>query len=206
MKRNPFLIAVIFFLLMASAAQAQVKLGVKGGYNIVDFTMSEKVLDVENRNGFFIGPTLKWEIAAFGLGLDLSALYDEREIEVEGDETMKITQKNVTVPLNFRLTFGSRTTLGLFVYAGPQVGFNLNDDEKVIDQARTWKYKDSNFSVNLGGGVLFFNAIQISANYNVVCGKTADVTWLSARDNVVDDIRSHRARNNAWQLTAAIYF
>ena len=190
MKRNPFIITVILFLLTASAAHAQVKLGVKCGYNIVDFTMSEKVLNAENRNGFFVGPTLKWEISAFGLGMDLSALYDEREIEVQGNETMKIKQKNVTVPLNLRLTFGSRTSLGLFVYAGPQVGFSLNDDEKVIDQARTWKYKDSNFSVNLGGGILLFNTFQVSANYNVVCGRTADVTWLSARDAVIDDIEA----------------
>lgn len=206
MKRNPLLLVAVLLLLSVTTAHAQVKLGVKGGYNVVDMKVSKKVLDAENRNGFFVGPTLKWEIAAFGLGLDLSALYDEREFDVDGDETTKIKQKMVTVPLNFRWTFGSRTSLGVFVYGGPQVGFNLNDDEKVIDQARTWKYKDSHFSVNLGGGVLLFNTFQVSANYNVVCGRTADVTWLSARDAVVDDIEKYRARTNAWQLSAAIYF
>lgn len=206
MKRNPILLTVIMLLLTVTAANAQVKLGVKGGYNIVDLKITQDVLNTENRNGFFIGPTLKWEISAFGLGMDLSALYDQREFDVDGDETMKIKQKMLTVPLNLRLTFGSRTSLGAFVYGGPQVAYNLNDKEKYIDQARTWKYKDSHFSVNLGFGVLLFNTFQVSANYNVVCGRTADVTWVSARDAVVDDIESHRARNNAWQLSAAIYF
>ena len=200
------ILTIILLFFSVVVAHAQVKLGVKGGYNVVDMKVSKQVLNAENRNGFFVGPTLKWEIAAFGLGLDLSALYDEREFEVEGDEMMKFKQKMVTIPLNLRMTFGSRTSLGVFVYGGPQVGYNLNDDEKVIDQARTWKYKDSSFSVNLGGGVLLFNTFQVSANYNVVCGRTADVTWISARDAVVDDIEKHRARSNAWQLSAAIYF
>ena len=200
------ILTIILLFFSAIAANAQVKLGVKGGYNVVDMKISQEVLDAENRNGFFIGPTLKWEISAGGLGMDLSALYDEREFEVDGNETMKIKQKMVTVPLNLRLTFGSRTSLGVFVYGGPQVAFNLNDDEKIIDQARTWKYKESHFSVNLGGGILLFNTLQVSANYNVVCGRTADVTWVSVRDDVVDDIESHRARTNAWQISAAIYF
>ncbi len=205
MKRIVFLFSFAL-LVIASESHAQVKLGVKGGYNITDMSVSKDVLSVENRSGFFIGPTLKWEISAFGLGLDLSALYDEREVELTGVETTKLKEKMVVVPLNLRMTFGSRTSLGMFVYAGPQIGFNLNDDENIVDQTKTWKYKDSNFSVNLGVGFLLFNTLQVSANYNVVCGRTADVTWVSTRDQVVDDIKSDKIRTNAWQLSAAIYF
>ena len=205
MKRLFFFLVVSLFLAVSPGAYAQVKFGVKGGYNITHMSVSEDVLHAENRNGFFIGPTLKCELP-LGLGFDLSALYDQREAKIGELEPVTLTQKMVTIPANVRLTFGSRSALGLFVYAGPQIGFSLNDDEKVYDQVRTWKYKESNFSVNLGAGLLLLDCLQVSVNYNVVCGKTADVTWVSARDKVEDELESKTARANAWQLSATIYF
>ena len=59
----------------------------------------------------------------------------------------------------------------------------------MIDQVKTWRYRESNFSVNLGGGLLLGNCFQVTANYNIVCGRTADVTVGSAIDMVKDDLK-----------------
>ncbi len=54
--------------------------------------------------------------------------------------------------------------------------------------------------MNVGAGVMLINHIEIGANYNIVCGKTGEVT-------VVDGTRSaFRGRSNTWQISAAYYF
>lgn len=206
MRKKCFYMIFVFLTFISAGVQAQVNWGVKGGYNVTDMSLDKSVLNSENRNGFFIGPTLKIETPLLGLGFDLSALYDQRKSLVGTIDPVEMTTKMVMVPLNLRLSFGSRSTFALFVYAGPQISFNLNDDDKVIDQVKTWRYRESNYSVNLGGGLLLGNCFQLSANYNVVCGRTADVTTQSAIDMVRDDIKKHVAKENAWQIGAAIYF
>ena len=206
MRKIGFFIILVILTLVSTGVQAQVNWGLKGGYNITDMSLDRTVLDSENRNGFFIGPTLKIETPLLGLGFDISALYDQRKTLVGTVDPVEMTTKMVTVPLNLRLSLGSRSSLALFVYAGPQISFNLNNDEKVIDQMKSWRYRESNYSVNLGGGLLLGNCFQLSANYNVVCGRTADVTTQSAFDMVKDDLKKHEAKENAWQIGAAIYF
>ena len=206
MRKIVFFTALTILFCVSEMMMAQVKLGVKGGYNITDMSLDKSVLNIENRHGFFIGPTLKIETPLLGLGFDISALYDQRESEVGETTPVKMTSKMVTVPLNVRVSIGSRSSLALFAYAGPQIGFNLNNNEKVIDQAKTWKYRESNFSVNLGGGLLLGDCFQVSANYNFVCGRTADVTVDSAIDMVKDDLKKHEAKENAWQIGVAFYF
>ena len=61
-------------LFSANSAEAQVKFGIKGGLNVTSMSLDSKVLDAENRAGFFIGPTLKFTLPVVGLGIDASAL------------------------------------------------------------------------------------------------------------------------------------
>ena len=60
-------------LFSANSAEAQVKFGIKGGLNVTSMSLDSKVLDAENRAGFFIGPTLKFTLPVVGLGIDASA-------------------------------------------------------------------------------------------------------------------------------------
>ena len=42
--------------------------------------------------------------------------------------------------------------------------------------------------------------LQVGANYNIVCGKTGEVT-------VIDGVEeAFRGRSNTWQISAAYYF
>ena len=67
----------------ANTAQAQVKFGVKGGLNVTNMSFSKDVVDANNQTGFFIGPTLKFTLPIVGLGIDASALYDQREAKLK---------------------------------------------------------------------------------------------------------------------------
>lgn len=70
-------------LLTATTAQAQIDFGVKGGLNVTNMSLSNDVLDASNRAGFFFGPTVKFTLPIVGLGVDASALYDQRSAKVE---------------------------------------------------------------------------------------------------------------------------
>ena len=203
--RKAILMAMLTALLTISVnTDAQVlKMGVKGGMNSTHMHFSNGNLDYENRSGFFFGPTLKIAIPLFSLGADISALYDQREfISGEEGDVMKIKLKQIAVPINLRLTFGSSKSLAVFFYGGPQFGFNINDEKNLEDHLNTWKYEDSNFSVNLGGGLLILNALQLFINYNIDCGKSGEMTVNDAYQTA----RKHESKANAWQVGAAIYF
>ena len=190
-------------MMVAADAKAQLMFGVKGGWNLTEMSLDKEVLKTSNRNGFFFGPTVAFNLPIMGLGIDAAALYDQREAFLGEDPyTTTLKAKMVTIPVNVRLNFATDGALGFFVFAGPQFGFNLNDKEKVLDTAKTWKFRDSNFSVNMGGGISLMRHLQLSVNYNVACGKTADVSVQSVADEIFDK----EAKIGAWQIAATIYF
>ncbi len=197
------LVLVAVFALWGTAANAQIRLGVKGGFNYTNWKFGQLDLKNSNKNGFFFGPTLKINFPTLGgFGLNVSGLYDQRKVSVGENEPVEIKSKMVAFPVNLQFDLFSGSALQLFIYAGPEFDFNLNGDEKVIDQARTWKFKDSGFSLNAGAGVLLLNCLQLSLNYNLVCGSTADVTVKS----VTDDVKSFKTRANAGHVAVAIFF
>ena len=44
--------------------------------------------------------------------------------------------------------------------------------------------------------------LQLSANYNIACGKTADVTWEETGKNIVNG----NSKNNSWQIALGYWF
>ncbi|MGI6222326.1 MAG: outer membrane beta-barrel protein [Prevotella sp.] len=216
MKRIFAFMAVAVALLTTMPAQAQVKLGLKGGVNVTNMSFSEDVLDANNRAGFFIGPTVKFTLPIVGLGVDVSALYDQREgkVKLEGDDgtvesdnTLK--QQQIVIPINLRYGIGLGSTASIFFFAGPQFGFNVGDKTQTIyDQVADWKLKSSNFSVNVGAGFMLLRHLQISANYNIACGHTGDVELKSTAGDVIGQVTGFKkgSRANAWQIGLAYYF
>ncbi len=199
MKKFFTLILVAVATMVAAPASAQVQFGLKGGLNVTSMSFSEKVLAKENRAGFFIGPTAKFTLPIVGLGVDASALYDQREAEVDGD---KIKQQAINVPINLRYSVGLGETASVYFAAGPQFGFNVGDKEHKLTDGETWKLNGSTLSVNFGLGVMILNHVQIGANYNLVCGKTGELSVLEGAGNAL----KNKGRANAWQISAAYYF
>lgn len=204
-----FSLALLAFMMMAMPANAQIKFGLKGGVNVTSMSFSNEVFDASNRTGFFIGPTVKIQLPLVGLGIDASALYDQREAEIKvGDvETgSSVKQQAIAVPINLRYGWGLSSLANIFLFAGPQFSFNVGDKDVELDGTKgTWNLKNSNFSVNVGAGVTILKHLQLSANYNIACGKTGDAAWDQVTEALSKEKKS-RGRFNAWQIGLAYYF
>ena len=111
------------FLTMSSLAQ-DIQIGAKGGLDLtsMEFSSSSDILDESNRAGFFIGPTMRIGTPVMGLSVDVSALYDQRNIKVG---TRTLTQECLVVPAHARLGVDVGDLLGIFICAGPQLNYNL---------------------------------------------------------------------------------
>ena len=200
MRKLFTLAVVIAATLVAIPAQAQFKFGLKGGLNITDMSFSSDVFESSNRAGFFIGPTVKFTLPIVGLGIDASALYDQREAKLKGSDK-KLKQQAINIPINLRYDIGLGSLAAVYLAAGPQFGFNIGDKHQtLIEDVSDWKLNTSNFSVNVGAGVMLLGHLQVGANYNIVCGKTGEVTVFDGVREVV------RGRSNTWQISAAYYF
>lgn len=196
-------------LFTANTANAGINFGVKGGLNVTSMSISSKVLDSNNRAGFFIGPTVKFTLPLVGLGIDASALYDQREaklaVDVNGksqDLPTKNTLKTqaINIPINVRYSIGLGSVANVLFFAGPQFGFNVGDKNHDLGANYEWKLKTSQFSVNVGAGFTVLKHLQLTANYNIACGKTGEIT----ASNVLSSPKS--GRTNAWQIALAYYF
>lgn len=207
MKKIFMLLAMIVTMTAANNASAQIKFGLKGGVNVTDMSLNSSVFDASNRTGFFVGPTIKVQLPLVGLGIDASALYDQREAKIKvGNTTTKETLRSqaINVPINLRYGWGLSSMANIFLFAGPQFGFNVGDKDQKITENSTWSVKNSNFSLNFGAGVTLLSHLQLTANYNVVCGKTSDATITEGIEQLTN--KEVRSRANAWQIALAYYF
>lgn len=212
-----FLAASMLFA-ASTAAEAQVKFGIKGGLNVTSMSLNNEVFDASNRTGFFIGPTVKFTLPIVGLGIDASALYDQREAKAtaeidngtNGTQTYSSTVKSqaINIPINVRYGFGLGSTASLYLFAGPQFGFNVGDkNQSLFKDMGEWRLKSSTFSVNVGVGAMLLSHLQLSANYNIACGKTGDATISNTVSETVSSVFSKKnGRANAWQIGLAYYF
>lgn len=210
MKKVLAIVLGLALTCVALPSRAQVKLGVKGGLNISDMSISKKAFDTSNQTGFFIGPTLKISLPLTGLGIDVAALYDQRSAKLntlmlEGDDAVgrkeTLKQQYINIPINLRYGIGLGSLASIYLSAGPQFGFNVGDKgKKIFDKSVDWQLKKSVFSVNLGAGVSLLKHIEVGANYNIVCGKTGELTFIDGVD------AAWKGRNSAWQIYAAYYF
>ena len=202
MKRILTLVVLLSAITMTTQAQL-VKFGIKGGLDLVSMSFNESVFDTSNKAGWFVGPTVQVNLLA-GLGADIAAFYDQKTAEVNS-ETIKM--KSILVPLNVRYKFGLGKTVGIYVAAGPQFGFNVGDSEfKWTDKSsyeNTFQLKKSNFSINLGAGVYLTKHLELGFAYNIAMGKTADASWKQAWDATV---KNDDTKAKSWQISAAYFF
>lgn len=199
-------------LFSTSSAQAQVKFGLKGGLNVTNMSLNSEVFDADNQTGFFIGPTVKFTLPIVGLDIDASALYDQRDAKITVEDNgasveSKIKNQSINIPINLRYGVGLGSTASVYLFAGPQFGFNVGDkNQSLFKDMGEWRLKSSTFSVNVGLGAMLLSHLQISANYNIACGKTGETTVSSALGELAQSAAKKRGRANAWQIGLAYYF
>ena len=193
MKKTFSILVIAAALLVTLPASAQIKFGIRGGANLVNMKFNNGTFDKDNRAGFYVGPTVKFTVPIVGLSLDASALYDEKTAEVNG-ETMKA--QSIDIPINVRYGVGLGSVANLFLFAGPQFGFNVASDKSFSNSAKEWTWKSSNVSVNVGVGCTVLKHVEVKANYNIACTKSGEL----------NDDSGISAKYNSWQLGLAYYF
>ena len=207
MKKILSLVFMVAAMLYATSVNAQIKFGLKGGLNVTSMSFSEDVFDASNKTGFFVGPMVKVTVPIVGLSFDAAALYDQKEAKVKanGDDYeltgKNVKQQSINIPVNVRYGFGLSSLANAFVFAGPQWGINVGDKNFKWADTASYSLKKSNFSVNVGAGVTLLSHLQISANYNIACGKTAEVNLLNGVGKAID-----KSNNNSWQIALGYWF
>ena len=207
MKKILSLVFMVAAMLYATSVNAQIKFGLKGGLNVTSMSFSEDVFDASNKTGFFVGPMVKVTVPIVGLSFDAAALYDQKEAKVKanGDDLdltgKNVKQQSINIPVNVRYGFGLSSLANAFVFAGPQWGINVGDKNFKWADTASYSLKKSNFSVNVGAGVTLLSHLQISANYNIACGKTAEVNLLNRVGKAID-----KSNNNSWQIALGYWF
>jgi hypothetical protein len=201
---------IVMAVAFAMPSQAQFNFGVQAGLNLTNISDFSPTADgvenaIESRAGFFVGPTVKFTLPIVGLGIDASALYDQREAKTNG-ETLK--SQSIQIPINVRYGIGLGSMAEIFAFAGPQFGFNIGDKDKtwgdVKNTAAKWTLKSSNVSANVGIGATILSKLQLKVNYNIALGKTGEVDIKEGADAAWKTITGAKA--NAWQVSAAYYF
>lgn len=211
MKKILSLVFLVAAMMFATSANAQVKFGLKGGLNVTNMSFSEEVFDASNKTGFFVGPMVKVTVPVVGLSFDAAALYDQKEADVqyasgEGEfGKVNVKQQSINIPVNVRYGFGLSSLANLFLFAGPQWGINVGDKNFKWNESSSYSLKKSNFSVNVGAGVTLLNHLQVSANYNIACGKSADASLSKALDAAANAGKD-KSRNNSWQIALGYWF
>ena len=201
------LLVLSFLFSIPVHADEPLKFGVKAGLNVIDFYFYSEVFDKTNQAGWFIGPTVKFTLPVVGLGMDASVLYDYRAAKLDyATMTQTVKQQQIAIPVNARYSIGLGSMASVFIFGGPQVAFNIGEKEYQWNMKSTYALKNSNFSVNLGFGVTAFKHLQVSANYNISCGKTGHATWKSATDAATSVFNKKSSRNNSWQVGVAYFF
>ncbi|EFI72984.1 MULTISPECIES: porin family protein [Segatella] len=198
---------LVVMCLMATSVNAQTKFGIKAGIDATSMSLnSEEVFKASNRAGFFVGPMVKFTLPIIGLGVDAAALYDNRTSKVANESAASsesIKQQSILIPVNVRYGVGLGDAANIFLFAGPQWAINVGDSEFKWNSTDSYSLKKSTFSINVGIGATLLSHIQLTANYNIACGKSAN---LDVWDAVSNATKSYNSRNNTWQIGAAYLF
>ena len=154
---------------------------------------------------------VKFTVPIVGLSFDAAALYDQKEADVKYADTdgelgkVNVKQQSINIPVNVRYGFGLSSLANAFVFAGPQWGINVGDKNFKWNETSSYSLKKSNFSVNVGAGVTLLSHLQISANYNIACGKSADASLVKAAE-AVTNAGKDKSHNNSWQIALGYWF
>ncbi len=203
-----FTTMVVALVMVAIPSQAQLKFGVTGGLNLTSMSYSgAKTIEdnAKNKTGFFIGPTVNFTLPIVGLGIDASALYDQRSAKSDGEE---IKSQSIQIPVNLRYGIGLGSLATVFAFAGPQFGFNIGGDKTIAEEVNVakseWTMKSSNLSINLGVGAMVLGHLQAKINYNIAMGKTGEFEYNDMINNTKKVLGSAKA--NSWQISVAYFF
>ena len=206
-------VVLMMALLMISPANAQVRLGIKGGMNLSKLTFDKDVVSSNNRAGFFVGPIFYVDLPFLpGFGFDLAAIYDRKGTTMTAViDDQKYEKKgyvqflDVPIDINYKISFSR----GFAIYGstGPQFSFNLKQDDfkTIVDQRANYKIKDSNFSWNVGFGMEIIRHFRLGYNYNIALGDWAEVKE-DLTETVYQGLKNDKMKGSSHQVYLVYIF
>ena len=152
----------------ATTASAQFKFGLVAGMNMSKLSFDDgKYFNSEHRAGWYVGPKVWFSIPVVGLGINASAQYSQRRLNVQSDEDGSMSDsKNlntIEIPINVRYTLGLGSIASVHAETGPQFGFNVGN--KTISEVA--KFKSSNVTWNVGIGARVLGHLEAGVGYNI---------------------------------------
>lgn len=203
--KKPLLILLAAFLLSLPAA-ADSEFGIVGGVSLNRPDLNGKLtadFTPGNRYGWYAGA--KFGMGVMGLGFDVSALYCQRRLNLNDDDSQ--TFRSVEIPVNLKVTAGLNAVAAIFIATGPQFGFNVGDRDWKTDSwevgRSTFRAKNANVSWNVGCGVKLVRHIEVGVSYNIALTNYARVKEWAGSDLTTDD---YQFRTNTLQVQAAVLF
>lgn len=157
------LLLVIGALFMATASQAQLTVGLKGGLNFATADVTGGV-DVDNKTGYHFGA---YSVIKLGpIGIQPEAYFSVQNLSSDvGDYDLSYLQ----VPVLLRLGI----LKVLYLNAGPQFGINLKAEDPIGNDLEDFKSLDT--SIALGAGL------------DLPFGLGAQVRWVKSLANLSKD-------------------
>jgi len=188
-------------------ANAKVKFGVKGGMNSSSMKISYEDIVSRSAEGWFAGPTMQvtFPLGITNIGADAAVLYDERRTKVAFDDVdQSIKRKSIAIPVNFRANFNLIKVLGAYVATGPQFSFNLGkgyfDLTSSSSISSNFQFKKSQFSWNIGVGIIVLSHLEVGVAYNFDIGRTGELQDMSTMQIV------NAPKQKSLVISAAYYF
>lgn len=202
------ILLTILISLFAGEASAQVRFGLKGGFQLATMDFNSDALKNSNRMGFSAGPMVKFQLPVVGLGIDVAALYDQRELKVQDE---KFRQQSIVLQGDVRYGAGIGDMLGIFIAFGPQFSFNVGDDVthwfSADGELKQFSLQETMLSINMGLGLTIAKHLEGSVHYSVPISKTADFNWQQLGQQLADESWNHaKTRTNAWTVSVAYLF
>jgi hypothetical protein len=162
-----FIIAGAFLAVAADGADAQMRIGAKGGVSFANMSLDpDEDIDTESLLGFVGGGEVQIPIGTGGVSVQPELLYIRKGFEeTEAGETFKLQVDYIEIPLLLRYDIPA-AAVRPYVLAGGTVSFEAScklvaEDETVSadidcdDEAAGVDTESTDFGVLFGGGIAF---------------------------------------------------
>jgi len=185
MKVKAVLLVAFAFVAMSVNGQ-DLKFGAKAGLNVSSFGGDDA--DAKSKMGFHLGGFAQYGVND-ALFIQPELLFSFEGAKDKGGDNLVTSLTYLNVPVMVGYKIGA--IKGLYVEAGPQLGFLLGakyDGESEFDTGfGTLKIKDqfksTNFSLNLGGGYAINDNISLGLRYCIGLSSIADDSDVSVKQN-----------------------
>lgn len=172
------LLATLCLLGTSLPAAAQLRFGPRVGMTINDIEFSDKIVEVDNRNGWTAGLSADLSLPILGFGLDLSAMYVRRDsrflipyLETDGMPSQGTPAIHATtprdyieIPANIKYSLdipGLNELVVPYIALGPSVAFLAN--RQALDNA--YYHQSVVWGANGNIGIRLFEHLDIRLRY-----------------------------------------